>query len=113
MYGGATLSVLKICVMPGVRFNLTCITNGSEILEWISDEYVGAGNSGLGFVSIQMPGEQRNISNTTITLTGKDTEGNATILQSSFSTIATVSSTVTCHATTIPENATATIVVGK
>ena len=113
IYGGVTLSEKIICVKPGDTLTLTCTTNGSEIIEWISDEYIGTGNSGLGFPSSQMPGEQRHIRNTTIILTRKDTEGNATILQSSLSTFATVSSTITCRATTIPENATATIVVGK
>ena len=114
MYGGTTVSEKMICVMPGDNFNVTCITNGSEILEWLSDVYIGTGNSGLAFASADELGKQRHGRNATVvTLTGKDTEGNATILQSLFSAIATVSSNITCHATTIGENSTTNLVVGK
>ena len=113
LYGGVTLSEQIIHVEPGEAFNLTCITSGSLAIEWLSNEYVGTGNSGVGFPLTEMPGDERLVRNTTITLIRKDGEGNATILESSFSTVATVSSTIICRATTIGENSTATIVVGK
>ena len=38
-------------VTPHVRVNFTCITRGSDILEWLSDEYIGPGGDRLQILS--------------------------------------------------------------
>ena len=38
-------------VTPQVRINFTCMTRGSDILEWLSDEYIGPGGDRLQILS--------------------------------------------------------------
>ena len=41
----------KFTTKPQLRINFTCITRGSDILEWISDEYIGPGGDRLQILS--------------------------------------------------------------
>jgi hypothetical protein len=82
-------------VCPGDAIMFTCVTNGSAILAWSSDDYIGQGGVQLEFASFHQPGRiARNRASpigTQAVLVSKEIEENETlgILESQLSVIVT------------------------
>ena len=91
----------QLSTKPQVRINFTCITRGSDILEWISDEYIGPGGDRLQILSSS--GRTTAISNsnpdTIATRISVDTENEEVIIVSKLSILVSSqyqTATVTC-----------------
>ena len=82
-------------VCPGDAITFTCVTNGSAILAWNSDDYIGQGGVQLEFPSHRNPGRiERNPASpigTQAVLISKEIEENETqgILESQLNIIVT------------------------
>ena len=90
----------KLC--PGDVVNITCVTRGSSVIAWSSDEYIEEGGTQLAFATFNHVGDtQRSpITDSTLaTLTSKVYEGTVPVLESRLHIIVSSTrsvSTVTC-----------------
>ena len=111
---------LQFAAKLQVKINFTCITRGSDILEWISDEYIGPGGDRLQILSSS--GRTTAISNsnpdTIATRISVDTENGEVVIVSMLSILVSSqypTATIICSNSDkgIMQNITFQIVTGK
>ena len=47
----------RLMAYPEQQVMFTCVTRGTDILEWRSEEHIGTGGDSLQFLSIERPGD--------------------------------------------------------
>ena len=87
--------------IPQLRVNFTCTTRGSDILEWLSDEYIGPGGDRLQILSGSSRNSATSNSNpdTVATRISVTTENGKVVIMSILSIVVSAqypTATITC-----------------
>ena len=78
----STKSNRPLSVCPGEEVNFTCVTRGSLIIAWLSDEYIGAGGTRVEFAAVDVGKSQEINPNTVAILVSAEVINGTRILTS-------------------------------